>query len=218
VPWGSGVRIGLDRDEDGHYNRADNCPSVFNPQQTDANDDGVGDVCEPGATTTTTTTTTLPTTTTTTMPSVDTLEIETLQVSGLSRAAGDQKLKLKTGELPAAGFAFDPALDALNVVVERAPGAGLTTVIPAGAAGWRVSRDGRRFKWKAPKAAPPSALRALSLSFRGDSAKLRATSQEIDASWAAGATMLGTSLEIGSGRWLGVTPPCTASASSIRCR
>jgi DNA-binding beta-propeller fold protein YncE len=218
VPSGSGVRIGIDRDEDGRYNRADNCPAVFNPQQTDANDDGVGDVCELGATTTTTTTTTLATTTTTTLPSIDVLEIESLQISGLSHPAGDQKLKLKSGELDATSWSFDPPSDGLTLIVERSPVERWMAVIPAGAAGWRVSPDGRRYKWKRPSGAPPSALRALSLGLRNGYVKLRASSQVIDASWAAGAAMLVASLEAGSGSWAGTTPACASSANTLRCR
>ncbi|MGI9308276.1 MAG: hypothetical protein ACR2P6_03370, partial [Gammaproteobacteria bacterium] len=45
VPPGSGVRIGVDRDEDGVLDGDDKCPAVLNPGQEDADDDGVGDVC-----------------------------------------------------------------------------------------------------------------------------------------------------------------------------
>jgi len=33
-------------DGDGIGDRCDNCPSVYNPSQSDYNDDGVGDFCE----------------------------------------------------------------------------------------------------------------------------------------------------------------------------
>jgi hypothetical protein len=46
VPPGSGLRIGIDRDEDGVLNADDNCPSVPNPNQADANGNGIGDVCD----------------------------------------------------------------------------------------------------------------------------------------------------------------------------
>jgi hypothetical protein len=36
---------GEDHDGDGHLNRYDNCPLIQNPEQTDANNDGVGDPC-----------------------------------------------------------------------------------------------------------------------------------------------------------------------------
>lgn len=54
VPFGSGERIGVDRDGDTIYNAIDNCPDVPNPSQADADSNEVGDACEPGATTTTT--------------------------------------------------------------------------------------------------------------------------------------------------------------------
>jgi hypothetical protein len=56
VPYGSGLRMGIDRDEDGDLDAIDNCPDVYNPNQTDADDDGIGDVCAEGGATTTTTT------------------------------------------------------------------------------------------------------------------------------------------------------------------
>ena len=55
VPFGSGVRMGVDRDEDGVRNRVDNCPETKNPNQIDTDMNGVGNPCEPGGTTTTTT-------------------------------------------------------------------------------------------------------------------------------------------------------------------
>ena len=190
VPSGSGARVGIDRDEDGHYNRADNCPMVFNPQQTDVNGNDVGDVCEPGATTTTTTTT---------LPVVDIFPIKALQVGGLSRSPGGQKLKLKSENFDASIWSFNPVTDDLTLIVERSPPSERwVAVIPAGAAGWRVAPNGRRYKWKRPSGAPPSALRAVKLSLRDGYAKLRAVSQKINTAWAAGAAVLDVSLEAGS--------------------
>jgi hypothetical protein len=34
-------------DGDGYGDPCDNCPAAFNPQQEDANRDGVGDLCSP---------------------------------------------------------------------------------------------------------------------------------------------------------------------------
>jgi hypothetical protein len=45
LPPGSGVRGGIDRDEDGVPDGLDNCPDVSNPDQSDADADGVGDAC-----------------------------------------------------------------------------------------------------------------------------------------------------------------------------
>ncbi|MGC4116373.1 MAG: thrombospondin type 3 repeat-containing protein [Myxococcales bacterium] len=36
----------IDRDEDGITNSTDNCPDLYNPDQQDENNDGVGDACE----------------------------------------------------------------------------------------------------------------------------------------------------------------------------
>jgi DNA-binding beta-propeller fold protein YncE len=46
VPTGSGERLGIDRDSDGELDALDNCPSVSNSDQTDTDNDGVGDACE----------------------------------------------------------------------------------------------------------------------------------------------------------------------------
>ncbi len=45
VPPGSGVRAGIDRDNDLVLDADDNCPMVANADQADANGDGVGDAC-----------------------------------------------------------------------------------------------------------------------------------------------------------------------------
>jgi hypothetical protein len=39
-------RVIPDMDKDGVEDQQDNCPQYFNPDQTDSNDNGIGDVCE----------------------------------------------------------------------------------------------------------------------------------------------------------------------------
>jgi cytochrome c peroxidase len=46
VPPGSGVRIGIDRDEDGVLDNDDNCPAESDPDQTDTDADGDGNPCD----------------------------------------------------------------------------------------------------------------------------------------------------------------------------
>ena len=47
APPGSGVRMGIDRDEDTVLDGFDNCPARDNPDQADSDSDGIGDACEP---------------------------------------------------------------------------------------------------------------------------------------------------------------------------
>jgi YVTN family beta-propeller protein len=46
VPSGSGPRIGIDRDDDGVLDGADNCAARANPAQADGDADGAGDACD----------------------------------------------------------------------------------------------------------------------------------------------------------------------------
>ncbi|MFC1591359.1 rhodanese-like domain-containing protein [Thermodesulfobacteriota bacterium] len=45
--WEGDTAACADTDGDGVYDVEDNCPEVSNPEQTDADNDGLGDVCEP---------------------------------------------------------------------------------------------------------------------------------------------------------------------------
>ena len=47
VAPGSGVRVAIDRDLDGVLDGLDNCPGNVNPDQTDTDEDGLGDPCDP---------------------------------------------------------------------------------------------------------------------------------------------------------------------------
>jgi DNA-binding beta-propeller fold protein YncE len=46
VPFGSGMRIGIDRDDDAVLDGLDNCPAAANAAQADGDLDGVGDACD----------------------------------------------------------------------------------------------------------------------------------------------------------------------------
>ena len=46
VPLGSGIRMGIDRDEDNVLDGDDNCPAIANPGQEDDNNNDIGNVCE----------------------------------------------------------------------------------------------------------------------------------------------------------------------------
>jgi YVTN family beta-propeller protein len=49
VPPGSGPRMGINRDRDLFLDGLDNCPAVPNDDQTDTDNDTIGDACETGA-------------------------------------------------------------------------------------------------------------------------------------------------------------------------
>ncbi|MCB1688913.1 MAG: thrombospondin type 3 repeat-containing protein [Halioglobus sp.] len=47
APPGSGIRMGIDRDEDNVLDGLDNCPAVANASQVDTNNNGLGNACDP---------------------------------------------------------------------------------------------------------------------------------------------------------------------------
>jgi len=47
APPGSGYRMGINRDLDNLLDAPDNCPGVPNDDQTDTDNDDLGDVCDP---------------------------------------------------------------------------------------------------------------------------------------------------------------------------
>jgi DNA-binding beta-propeller fold protein YncE len=46
APPGSGVRMGINRDEDNFLDGLDNCPAVANNDQADSNNNGIGNACD----------------------------------------------------------------------------------------------------------------------------------------------------------------------------
>jgi hypothetical protein len=73
-----------DQDQDGIPDYIDNCPLISNPDQADADGDGIGDVCD-----TSTTTTTQPVTTTTTPPTTN------IELSVLDAVPSNERVILK---------------------------------------------------------------------------------------------------------------------------
>jgi len=47
APPGSGNRMGINRDEDNFLDGLDNCPAVANNSQSDSNNNGIGNACDP---------------------------------------------------------------------------------------------------------------------------------------------------------------------------
>ena len=127
VPYGSGYRMGIDRDEDTALDAIDNCPDVPNAGQADSDGDGTGDACDSNGgpvTTTTITTTTTSTTATTTSTSSTTTTLSgihgpfltrSLKIARLTKPAGQQKLSLKSDRMDATGLSYNPLAEDLTL-------------------------------------------------------------------------------------------------------
>jgi hypothetical protein len=225
VPFGSGVRVGLDRDEDSVFNRLDNCPDVANPGQADGDGDGIGDACDPdtsGTTTTTTTSTTTTTvsTTTTTLPVHGPFLTRSLKISRLNKPPGDQKLTIKSDEMDATGIFYDPPTENLTIILEVGPNTVAVTTIPAGDPDWKVSGSGKTFKWKAKTAPHPDGLKTVKIGASNAPFKFKLKAVDVDGIGASGVGQFRVSLIVGTGPWAGPTPPCELSGSgnTLRCR
>ncbi len=223
APFGSGTRMALDRDGDGHMNRADNCADVPNPTQNDTDMNGIGNACEPGATTTTTTTSTTTTstsTTTTTLPPPRPFITKTMKVTRLTKAAGEQRVKLKSEELDESGLVFDPPSQTVSLSIEDGASTIASMTLDPGDPDWSTNNKGNRFKWK--PSAPPQAdgLWRVTIKVRDSGYKLNVTFKDSDASAASAAASADVTFTVGDGTWIGTTPPCTLSGSgnSLRCK
>jgi len=221
VPFGSGVRMGIDRDEDGVPNTIDNCPAVSNPGQEDSDGNDVGDACEPGSTTTTTLggTTTTSTTSTTTLPTTRPFATRSLKIGRLTKPAGEQKLTLKSLDLNGAGLFFSPPGEQLTITLQT--GGGQTVgqaTIAASDPDWKSSAS--RFRWKAKTGPHPDGLVKMTVGVSGGPFKLTVKARDLDASGAAGVTEFIVTFTIGDDTWSGQTPPCELSGSgnTLKCR
>jgi DNA-binding beta-propeller fold protein YncE len=228
APFGSGARMGIDRDEDGHSNRADNCPDVANPGQIDDNGNSIGDACEPGGSVTTTSTTTSSTTTTSTTTSTSTTTLpllrdfttRLLKIGRLTRPAGEQTVNLKSDDLDRAGVPVIPPNQTLTITLADGPTIVTSGTIAAGDPDWKASSSGTRFKWRARSNPHPAGLRSVSVNVNGPVMAFKVRMREADAGAAAGAIGLDVTLSLDSHVWTGPTPPCLTSGTggAMQCR
>ena len=134
------ARSASDLDEDGIANANDNCPQVSNPDQADADGDGLGDACDPC---TTWTWTAVPT-----RPPNQNPRLSRLSLTDLSKPLG-AKITISGAFLPAApSFALDPSTTGLHLRIDDGVGPLLALDIPPGLVsssacnvrdGWRLS-------------------------------------------------------------------------------
>lgn len=223
VPFGSGNRMGLDRDEDDAFNRVDNCPDVFNPAQTDADMNNVGDACDIGGgptttTTSTMTTTTTSTTTTTTLAPVLAFTTRIFKLGRLDRPPGEHSLVLKSDILNGLTSAHNPVLEDVTLTISVGGVAQAVSVVSAGDAGWRPA--GKRFKWRPTFVPHPSNMKSITIGLPGGLFKVRFASKTVDATGASGVTNFGINLKIGDDTWEGPTPSCALSSSgkTLKCK
>jgi sugar lactone lactonase YvrE len=234
VPYGSGFRMGVDRDEDTILNAVDNCPATPNAFQTDSDGDGIGDACDsdlgttttttPGSTSTTnttntTTTTSTTTTTTTTLPQVARpFFTRSLKISRLDRLAGQQKFSLKSDDLDATGVTFNPMTETFTLTLRVGASVVGQATIPAGNPDWKLR--GSKYKWKRKTPPYPLDLRSVKVGVSGGPFVVKLKARDVDAVGAGGVSSFVVTMTIGDDAWSGPTPLCRTSASgkTLKCR
>ena len=118
-----------DADEDGYPDAADDCPSVFDPQQRDADGDGIGDACESAG-----------------GGCAATVQDGKLVLTKLQTPPGDDGLTWSGLLAPLAGASPDPVATGVRVLVADASATLLDVTVPGGAydkltkTGWKVKR------------------------------------------------------------------------------
>jgi YVTN family beta-propeller protein len=166
VPPGSGIRAGLDRDEDGWYDRT----------EVDAGSDPEDPGSTPGGPLPTTTTVTSTSSTTTTTIGGLTIRTNVLQIRDVA-ATGKRKVKFKSNTrgdasptefhriiLPPIGSLGDPMVGGATLVMFNSAGlTGDLVTVPLPAANWTVVSDhgllAKRFRYRDPdKTAPITAV------------------------------------------------------------
>jgi hypothetical protein len=118
-----------DADEDGYPDAADDCPSVFDPQQRDADGDGIGDACESAG-----------------GGCAATVQDGKLVLTKLKTPPGDDGLTWSGLLAPLVGASPDPVATGVRVLVADASATLLDVTVPGGAydkltkTGWKVKR------------------------------------------------------------------------------
>ncbi|MFT4571242.1 MAG: cysteine-rich repeat protein [Candidatus Binatia bacterium] len=142
--------------------------------------------------------------------------IRTLKVVRLHRAAGDQKLVLKTDEIDGSGDIFNLLEDAMTISVSTGTEI-FTATVDALDPNWKLA--GSKWKWKPAKGTThPTGLKNIIIGISNGPFKLKVVAKDADASGALDATQLGLAVAVGDNFYQG-TAPCTVKAGkAVKCR
>lgn len=142
-----------------------------------------------------------------------------IKATRLDREAGEQRLKLKSAKTDTAGETFDPTADTLRLTVSSGGSEVETYVIAAGDPGWNVSS--RRLTWRATSVRPDGLI-FVKVPAAGQKGPVWLKTRDANLTTLQGADLsrLTIDFEMGSWSWLGLTPPCTISATggALKCR